>query len=168
MTDRVKQHDKASDDRPRTFWAKPITVAQALGLFALVFSLLVAGIIVRKQTLGRQMQGVDLTTFVESVKRQLEKVESDRVSAGDPALFNVRDFDLELTLVAKEDTKGTSGVKAEVVTADMEEQLSHEVSQKVVLHMTLAAPQTITIEGSPEPIPLQGAERRPTVRLKDK
>jgi hypothetical protein len=114
-----------------------------------------------------QARGANLTAFVESVRDQLEQVEVDRIRTGNPALFSVRDFDLELTVVAKDDTKGTSGVKAEVVTADVEEQLSHEVTQKIVLHMTLAPPETMTIQESTEPISPEGAEKRPTVKLEN-
>jgi hypothetical protein len=165
VSESIQHRRNGIGDSLKRLLAKPITIGQALILLVLIFGLLVLGKVVRTRASVKQAKGADLTAFVESVKRQLERVESDRVKAGDPALFGVKDFDLELTVVAKEDTKGTSGVKAEVVTADMEEQLSHEVSQKIVLHMTLAPPQTITIQESKEPISVEGAERLPTVKL---
>jgi hypothetical protein len=47
----------------------------------------------------------------------------------------------------------------------MGQELSHEVSQKIILHMGLAPPETITIQEAPEPISTEGAERRPTKKL---
>jgi Trypsin-co-occurring domain 2 len=120
-------------------------MGHALVIMALILATLAVGLLAGKHWSPDRAQGANLTSFVESVKSQLEKVESDRVRNGSPALFKLRDFDLELTVIAKDDTKGTAGVKAEVVTANMEQQLSHEVGQKIVLHMILAPDETITL-----------------------
>lgn len=152
----------------RGFIEKPLTLGWLIVVFVLAVGAFMLGEFNRNQLAFRGSGGADLTAFVESVKSQLEKVEVDRVKRGDPALFTVKGFDLELIVVAKNESKGSAGVKAEVVTADMQQQLSREVSQKIILHMMLATPEAISIKASSEPISSDKAEDLGIVKLKEK
>jgi len=104
-------------------------MGHALVFAALTVTALAVGVLTGKHRSIEQAHGADVTAFVESVKSQLEKVEADRVRNGELALFKVKDFDLEMTVIAKNDTRGTAGVKAEVVTANMEQQLTCLIHQ---------------------------------------
>jgi hypothetical protein len=77
-------------ERVKRLLAKPITVGW-LGAVVLVCALggLWFGMSARKQMEKKQSQGADLTLFVQEVKKQLEKVETDRVMHGEPALFKL-------------------------------------------------------------------------------
>jgi biopolymer transport protein ExbB/TolQ len=113
--------------------------------------------------------GLGLTEYVESVRKDLERVEADRIKNGDPALFIVKDFDLDLNVVVKMSEKGTGKLESEVVTAGMEKALSRELTQKITLHMALAGPQNLDIPAAPTPLSTDdNTERLPTVYRKEK
>jgi hypothetical protein len=118
---------------------------------------------------GSFARGLGLTEYVESVRKDLERVEADRIKSGDPALFVIKDFDLELNVVVKTSDKGKGEFQSEVVTAGMEKELSRELTQKIILHMALAGPQNLRIAVAPKPLSTDDqTERLPTVYPKEK
>lgn len=79
-----------------------------------------------------------LDSVVNDLRDELESAELHRLKDGKPALFEVKDVDLELEVVAKSSNKLTGKVEYEVVTAEMEREIGKEATHKVTLHLELA------------------------------
>jgi hypothetical protein len=87
--------------------------------------------------------GIDV--LAEKVRFELEKLETWRQSNGKAALFELKDFDLEVSFVVKKSKKVKGDLEAEVITVGGEAEHSKEATQKVVLHMGVIPAETVKI-----------------------
>jgi hypothetical protein len=79
--------------------------------------------------------------LIEKVKSELIKTEQSRVDAGQAPLFELKDFELEISFVVKTSDKESGKAEFEVVTVGGETEFSSEKIQKIKLHMTAVQPQ---------------------------
>lgn len=87
--------------------------------------------------------GID--ALAEKVRSELEKLETWRQSNGKAALFELKDFELEVSFVVKKSRKVKGELEAEVITVGGEAEHSKEATQKVVLHMGVIPAETLKI-----------------------
>jgi Trypsin-co-occurring domain 2 len=106
-----------------------------------------------KRTLIRrdmEAQGLGLQQVVEGLQNELENTELARINKARPAIFQLKDFDIELQVVAKVNDKISGKVEYQVVTAETEHEFGREATHKVTLHMGLA-PQSLIQSSRPDP-----------------
>ncbi|MGH9494374.1 MAG: trypco2 family protein, partial [Candidatus Sulfotelmatobacter sp.] len=87
--------------------------------------------------------GID--TLAEKVRSEMENIETWRQSNGKAALFELKDFELEISFVVKRSNKVKGDLEAEVVTVGGESEHSKEATQKVVLHMGVIPAESVKI-----------------------
>lgn len=145
-----------------------ITVGQELLLLAFVAFAAVAWInwrtpapaaaapIDKRTTLGLQ-------ELVQSLKGELEQMESKRLSQQQGALFRIKDFDLELSFVLKRSEKDSSKLEYEILTAEMERELGAEQTHKITLHMEVAPATVVQTLPSAQPLSRDDAVPLPFV-----
>jgi NTP-dependent ternary system trypsin peptidase co-occuring protein len=106
--------------------------------------------------------------LVNRLRGELEQMEVDRVAAGKSALFEVKNFDLELAFVIKESEKQSGKIEYEVVTAEMEREVGREQTHKIILHLDLVPPQAIRSTTPTVNLNLDGAEELPALKRRSK
>ena len=79
--------------------------------------------------------------LIEKVKSELIKTEQKRIDAEQAPLFELKDFELEVSFVVKTSNKESGKAEFEVVTVGGETEFSSEKIQKIKLHMTAVQPQ---------------------------
>ena|ERR1019366_9397132 len=104
-----------------------------------------------------------LQELVQSLKTELEQMESQRLSEKRGALFRVKDFDLELSFVLKHNSKDSAKLEYEILTAEMQRELGNEQTHKITLHMEVAPPTIAQFPPSTKPIPSDDAVQLPFV-----
>jgi len=88
--------------------------------------------------------GID--DLVTKIRSELEKVEVQRQSVGEQALFEMKNFDLEISFVVKQTGKAEGKLEAEVITIGGAVERSKEAAQKVTLHMDVIPSQPVMIQ----------------------
>jgi hypothetical protein len=87
--------------------------------------------------------GID--ALVTKVRSELESLEITRQSSSTQPLFEMKDFDLEISFVVKQSATAKGGLETEVVTVGGETEHSKEASQKVTLHMGVIPSQQVIV-----------------------
>jgi Trypsin-co-occurring domain 2 len=85
-------------------------------------------------------QGLGVKELIENVKAELIEAEQNRIKSNKAALFETKDFDLEINFVVNTRRKGTGKLEIQVVTIGGETEISSEKIQKIKLHMTAIPP----------------------------
>ena len=101
-------------------------------------------------------QTLGVKGLVERVKEELISVEKGRLQTAQSALFELKDFDLEIKFVVNEKTTQSGKIEYEVVTIGRETSVSTENVQTIKLHMTAIPPEEG--EAAPSVIPIQKNE----------
>lgn len=86
-------------------------------------------------------EGLTISALIREVTREVLNSQSDRISSGDPAVFEVSDLTLEVSFVAKSSDKAGGGFDLKVVKADAGVQYDQESVQKVTLKLTAVKDQ---------------------------
>ncbi len=97
------------------------------------------------QSFGTESTPLGIDTLAEKVRSELENLETWRQSNGKAALFELKDFDLEVSFVVKKSRKVKGDLEAEVITVGGEAEHSKEATQKVVLHMGVIPAESVKI-----------------------
>jgi len=84
-------------------------------------------------TSGSKTLGI--TQLVRDVKQELAQMENERIGHNETALFEVTNFDLEISFMVQASAEQQGGVQYHVVTADSRIQNGMEKIQKLTLHM---------------------------------
>jgi hypothetical protein len=149
----------------------PFTKTLPVWQVVIVAIVVVAGtwfiIMFRQQSAAiQQHENSDLGVedLVNRLRGELEQMEEDRLSSGKPALFQVRNFDLELDFVIKSSQKQHGKIEYEVVTAEMEREFGNERTHKLTLHMELIPAQIIRSTSPTAGLSLNGAEELPALK----
>lgn len=82
---------------------------------------------------------VDIKDLITSVKSALAQIEQENITKNEAALFEVKDFDLELNFIVRKDEKGSGRIETKVLTFGAEELYGSENVQKIKLHLTAIA-----------------------------
>ena len=96
---------------------------------------------VSKRSLG-------IKELIDSVRHELELAEDGRIKRGDPPLFEVKDFDMEIKFVVNKSLSNSGKLELSVVTLDGGKTESSELVQTIHLHMNVSAP----VSGTAKPI----------------
>ncbi len=125
-----------------------------LDLLLIAVAFLLLGVVVARNIVSRisQPQRSDsvrlgIEPLVQQVRAELEAMDRGRVERGDPGIFALDSFDLELQFVAKQSMGANLGVELQVVTIGGDSQLATEEVQKITLHLKPLPP----IEGTIPP-----------------
>jgi len=100
--------------------------------------------------------GLGLQTLVGQLRSELERMEEDRQSHERGALFEVKNFDLELSFVIKKSEKNKAEFETELATIGTERELGRENTDKITLHMELVPPESVVIH--PAAVPVTGPD----------
>jgi hypothetical protein len=94
---------------------------------------------------GGVPQSLQIDALVTKVRTELENMEIQRQSSGRQPLFEMKDFDLEISFVVKQSVKAKGELETEVITVGSEIQRSNEATQKVTLHMGVIPSQEVIV-----------------------
>ena len=108
-----------------------------------------------KRTLG-------IKELVGDVKSELSQLENERIQNNEKGLFEVTDFELEISFLAQASSRQNGKIEYSVITADSDVQHAVEKIQKLTLHLK-------TIEDTePNDYPGSEAPSNPVSNPKDK
>jgi|SRR6185503_15590608 len=93
-------------------------------------------------------QNLGIGSLIKRVRDELSDSAKARTDAGQPALFRVKDFDLEVHFTVKASSSAKEGVEFQVLTANSESQTDLEKVQKITLHME-GIPDREVVQGPP-------------------
>jgi len=95
-----------------------------------------------------ETDGDDLSirTLIQAVTRELLESQAERLAAGGPAVFEVKDLTIEISFVATSSKHGGGGFDLKVVKADAGVQYDKQSIHKIQL--TLSA---VDFQPAPEP-----------------
>jgi len=100
-----------------------------------------------KKTLG-------IKQLVSDVKAELYQLEVERIEKKEAPLFAIKQFDLEISFVARASSQQKGVIEYQVVTAESEIQTGIEKVQKLTLHMETIGesriPSKLTAFGPPD------------------
>jgi hypothetical protein len=117
-----------------------------IGLFLFLFY------IHRKSTLSTENnQKLGVTELIQQVKKELVEMEEKRVQTKEAPLFVVKEFELEVNFVVKENYNQKGDFDFKVVTVGNETDLGTEKTQKITLRMTTILPEQQTSQATDEP-----------------
>jgi hypothetical protein len=91
-------------------------------------------------------KSLGIKELVGDVKSELYQLEKDRVDKKEEALFEVTNFDLEISFIVRASSKQSGKVEYQVVTADTELQQGIEKIQKLTLHMKTVGEKRLPAE----------------------
>ena len=94
-------------------------------------------------------QNLGIGSLIKHVRDELSASAKARTDAGEPALFRVKDFDLEVHFTVKASASAKEGVEFQVLTANSESQTDLEKVQKITLHME-GIPDREVVQGPPQ------------------
>jgi Trypsin-co-occurring domain 2 len=102
------------------------------------------------------VNGDDLSirTLIQAVTRELLESQAERLAAGGPAVFEVKDLTLEISFVATSSKHGGGGFDLKVVKADAGVQYDKQSVHKIQLTLTAVDFQPVA-EPSPLPHPVR-------------
>jgi len=143
-----------------SFLNKKISVYVLLGFFLLallpqVYPLLISSYKERLEPGEYRKEALGVGELITQVKSELAQMEQDRRKKGDAALFEVKDFDLEISFVVHKHVSAKGEVSYHLVTVGGEVQSAFERAQKVTLHLTTLPPAPVRGESVP-PSQLEG------------
>lgn len=73
--------------------------------------------------------------LISDVKAELYQLETERIEKKEAPLFAIKQFDLEISFVARANSRQKGGIEYQVVTADSEIETGIEKVQKLTLHL---------------------------------
>jgi hypothetical protein len=79
---------------------------------------------------------------VRQVKRELQEADRERLDSGEPALFEVQSFDLELHFVVEQKSSAGVGLEPKLILVNKSSEISAQTVQTIKIHMVAAAPET--------------------------
>ena len=92
--------------------------------------------------------------LVADVKSELYQLETERIEKKEAPLFAIKQFDLEISFVARANSRQKGVVEYQILTADSEVQTGAEKIQKLTLHMETIGdtriPSQLTTFGQPD------------------
>ena len=88
-----------------------------------------------------ESSGLGIDKVIRDVKKELVASDQKRIENQEAALFQVKDFDLEIQFVVRESTTTGGEAKYEVITVNTELKDELEKVQKITLHFTAAQPK---------------------------
>jgi Trypsin-co-occurring domain 2 len=96
--------------------------------------------------------------MIRSVKQELQDADKEMRDNREVALFELKEFDLEISFVARASSTAKSGFDYQVLTVDTEKQAGSEKVQKLHLHFVVAAQgeKQSTSASKPSPLPSSG------------
>lgn len=86
-------------------------------------------------------EGLGIRELIRTVKLELQETEQQGRANKEAALFELKDFDLEISFIVHSHSKGTAGVEYHFVAVGAETQVGLEKVQKIKLHMTAIPPK---------------------------
>ena len=78
--------------------------------------------------------GIGITDLVRQVKKELLALEDSMVKHNENALFQLKDFEMEINFVVRENTSAKIQGNYEVVAVEGSKDYSNEKVQKIILH----------------------------------
>jgi hypothetical protein len=141
------------------FLSQP-SVDVALG--AIILLLLIAMILnhrwkANSDLLERQSEGLGVKELIERVKSELIASEMERRAANAAALFEIKDFDIEVKFMVSTVKTVSGKLDYKVVVVGGDSQLSSERVQTIKLHLvTVPTGSDGSDKASPSPLDLKG------------
>jgi len=90
---------------------------------------------------ARPPEGLGITDLIRKVKQELAAADEQARQNREAALFQMKDFDLELSFMVQARSVTHGKVNYELVAVDSETQTGSERVQKIRLHMTTVTPE---------------------------
>jgi hypothetical protein len=91
----------------------------------------------------------EIHEIIETVRAELKQADDERIKKNEPALFEVKTFDLEINFLAKSAETQSGGLKTELVAISGGSEVSSERVQKITLHLTTIPPKEIVVLPNP-------------------
>ncbi len=113
-----------------------------------------------------QANDIRIADLAQRVRAELEFMEADRLASGKDAVFQLKDFDLEISFVVKASQKSKGELSTEVVTVGAESEASREKTHKVTLHMIPIPTQRFNTPATAEPINAPQVIKLPPAEVK--
>jgi len=148
---------------PYRHWLKklrapvPYWVVLLVGLLAIVP--VVGGFISAPSNNGSSEEELGIQQLITSVKDELTKADRERQNKGELALFEVKDFDLEINFTVKKSKSLDGKLEYKVVTADSKVDVAQEKIQKITLHMATIQPAPVEIPPSDQNVTAPHTDR---------
>jgi hypothetical protein len=83
-----------------------------------------------------EQDDLSIRALIQAVTKELRESQTERIAAGEEAVFQVSDLTLEISFVATTSKHGGAGFDLKVVKADAGVQYDKESVQKVTLKLT--------------------------------
>jgi len=136
------------------WFAKKITFSLGTGLI-LIFILSISFFVMKstRQKAGEFVNsndttGLEISTMIRSVKHELYKADSIRIANKEEALFELKDFQMEISFTVRKVNKAGVNVGYKFVTVEGGSETGNEKVQKLILHWNAVKPGPITISPS--------------------
>ena len=133
--------------RPSDLWSKTVKLGPTV--IATVAVTVIVGVLIYKivqpPNSGDAPNRLGIDALVTQVRSELENLEIERQSGNTQPLFEMKDFDLEISFVVKQSAKTKGELETEVVTVGGETEHSKEAAQKVTLHMGVMPSQEVVV-----------------------
>jgi hypothetical protein len=113
-----------------------------------------------------QAGDLGIADLAQRVRTDLEQMEAHRLASGKDAVFQLKDFDLEISFVVKVNRKSKGEISTEVVTVGAENEAGRENAHKVTLHMTPIPTQRFDTPPTAAPISAPHVIELPTEEVK--
>lgn len=110
---------------------------------AAIIIILGIGIYLHLRTTGsvrEKHQSLGISDLIDSVRKELALSEEGRIKRGEPALFTVDKFDLDIKFVVNKSTSNSGKMELSVVTLDGGKTESSELVQTIHLEMKAIPP----------------------------
>jgi len=99
-------------------------------------------------SLSNAENGIGIPAFVNQVRDELIASDIQREQNGQPALFTAKSVDLEVAFVVKRSYGVGSRASLQVVDVDTKREVSSEKTQKMILHLDVQPPVSLSIPPS--------------------
>jgi Trypsin-co-occurring domain 2 len=104
-------------------------------------------------------QDLSMKALIRAVSDELLASRVERQTAGQPALFEIRDLTIEVSFVVTESKGGWGGVDLKGVKADANVKYDREQVQKIILTLRALGPEDATIPDLPDQLLLRPRSR---------
>jgi len=91
---------------------------------------------------GGDVEGLQLKTLIRQVKKELQDADLEAVRSNEPALFELKQFDLDVNIVAS----GKTAADAKVLAVGSNVEVSRERVQHIHLVWTAARPEAVIVQ----------------------
>jgi hypothetical protein len=88
---------------------------------------------------------IGLSKLIMQLRSELETMEQQRAAHQQEAILRIKNVDLELNFVVKVDQHNKNELRFEAVTVGADQGMSLERSNKITLHMEIAAPEWVNV-----------------------